>query len=65
MAVLLAQLVRRSSPRPMRTFDFRGVAPAFDLGPLRLVGIPDGDSVALQAQGPDGKAALQATATLS
>ncbi len=64
MAVLLAQLVRRSSPRPMRSFDFRGVAPAFDLGPLRLVGTLQGDSVALQAQGPDGKAALLATATL-
>jgi 3-methylfumaryl-CoA hydratase len=64
MAVMLAQLVRRSSSRPMRSFDFRGVAPAFDLGPLRLVGTPEGDSVALQAQGPDGKAALLATATL-
>jgi 3-methylfumaryl-CoA hydratase len=64
MAVLLAQLVRRSSSRPMRSFDFRGVAPAFDLGPLRLVGIPEGDGVALQAQGPDGKTALLANATL-
>jgi len=64
-AMLLAQLVQRSTARPMRAFSFRGVAPLFDLGPLRLVGSPDGDQVALQAQGPDGKAGLLATATLA
>lgn len=64
-AVLLAQGVQRSTARPMRTFSFRGVAPLFDLGPLRLVGTPEGDSVALQAQGPDGKAGLLASATLA
>ena len=63
-AVLLAQLVRQHSVRPMRAFSFRGAAPLFDLGPVRLVGTPQGDSVALQAQGPDGKAALTASATL-
>ena len=64
-AVLLAQGVQRSTTRPMRTFSFRGVAPLFDLGPLRLVGTPEGDSVAMQAQGPDGKAGLLASATLA
>jgi 3-methylfumaryl-CoA hydratase len=63
-AVLLAQLVQRSTARPLRRFSFRGVAPLFDLGPMRLVGTPEGDSVALQAQGPDGKAGLLASATL-
>ena len=63
-AVLLAQLVRQHSAQPMRAFSFRGAAPLFDLGPVRLIGTPDGDSVALQAQGPDGKAALTASATL-
>jgi 3-methylfumaryl-CoA hydratase len=63
-AMLLAQLVQRSTDRPMRTFSFRGVAPLFDLGPVRLVGTLEGDSVALQAQGPDGRAGLLASATL-
>jgi 3-methylfumaryl-CoA hydratase len=63
-AVLLLQLVRQSTPRPVQAFSFRGVAPLFDLGPIRLVGRPDGDSVALEAQGPDGRVALAATATL-
>ena len=63
-ALLLSELVRHSTARPMRAFSFRGVAPLFDLGPLRLVGTPDGDRVALQAQGPDGTAGLLATATL-
>jgi len=64
-AVLLSELVRHSTARPMRAFSFRGVAPLFDLGPVRLVGTPNGDEVALQAQGPDGSAALLATATLA
>ena len=63
-AVLLAQMVQRSSARPLRAFSFRGVAPLFDLGPVRLVGTPETDSVSLQAQGPDGKASLLASATL-
>lgn len=63
-AVLLSELVRHSTARPMRAFSFRGVAPLFDLGPVRLVGTLTGADVALQAQGPDGAAALVATATL-
>lgn len=63
-AMLLAQLVQQSTDRPIRTFSFRGVAPLFDTGPVRLVGTLQGDSVALEAQGPDGKAGLQASATL-
>jgi 3-methylfumaryl-CoA hydratase len=63
-ATLLAQLVRQQQTRPIAAFSFRGVAPLFDLAPYRLVGRADGDTVALEAQGPDGRVALQATATL-
>lgn len=63
-AALLAQLVRHRQPRPISAFSFRGVAPLFDLAPYRLVATPEGDTVGLEAQGPDGRVALQATATL-
>ncbi len=63
-AVLLLQLVRQSTPRPVTAFSFRGVAPLFDLGPIRLLATAAEDTVALEAQGPDGRAALLATATL-
>ncbi len=62
-AMLLLQLVRQSTPRPVGTFSFRGVAPLFDLGPIRLLGRPARDGVELEAQGPDGAAALVATCT--
>lgn len=64
-ATLLLQGVRQSSDRPVTAFSFRGQAPLFDLGPVRLVGTPDGDKVTLQAQGPDGAVALAASATLA
>ena len=60
-AVLLLQLVRQSTPRPVGAFSFRGVAPLFDLGPIRLLGRPAHDGVELEAQGPDGAPALVAT----
>jgi len=63
-AVLLAQLVRQGTARPIVAFSFRGVAPLFDLGPVRLVATPGDDAVALEAQGPDGRAALVAAAEL-
>jgi 3-methylfumaryl-CoA hydratase len=63
-AVLLLQLVRQSTPRPLVGFSFRGVAPIFDLAPIRLVAEPQGDTVALEAQVADGSVALAATATL-
>jgi 3-methylfumaryl-CoA hydratase len=62
-AVLLLQLVRQSTPRAVATFSFRGVAPLFDLGPVRLLGRPTGDGVELEAQGPDGATALVASCT--
>jgi 3-methylfumaryl-CoA hydratase len=63
-AVLLLDLVRRHSARPVVGFTFRGLAPLFDGGAVRLVGMASGDTVALEAQGPDGRVALAATATL-
>ncbi len=63
-AVLLLDLVRRHSARPVVGFSFRGLAPLFDGGAVRLVGTPSGDTVELEAQGPDGRVALAATATL-
>jgi 3-methylfumaryl-CoA hydratase len=63
-AVLLVQLLRRSSPRPIVAFDFRGQAPLFDGHAVRLSALQDGDRVALEARGPDGAVALAAAATL-
>ena len=63
-AVLLLQLVRQSTPRPVVGFSFRGVAPLFDLGPVRLLGRLAGDVVELEAQGPDGAVAIAARCNL-
>jgi len=63
-AVLLMELVRHHTSRQIAAFSFRGQAPIFDLAPFRLVGIPTDSRVELNAQGPDGKTALSATADL-
>lgn len=63
-AMLLADLVRRNTPRPIRTFTFRGLAPLFDLAPFHLIGRPDADVVSLEALGPDLVAALSARVEL-
>ncbi|MEE4330777.1 MAG: MaoC family dehydratase N-terminal domain-containing protein [Wenzhouxiangella sp.] len=63
-AMLLADLVRRNDARRITQFSFRGAAPLFDLAPLRLRGNPAGESVALEARGPDERPALAATAVL-
>ena len=65
VAVLLAQLLRRSSPRPIASFDFRGQAPLFDGGAVRLSALTEGERVTLEARGPDGAVALLAWATLA
>jgi 3-methylfumaryl-CoA hydratase len=64
-AVLLMELVRHRARRPVTAFTFRARAPLFDLAPFRLVGTPAGDRVQLEARGPDGSAALAATADLA
>ena len=63
-AILLADLVHRHADRPIVEFEFRGVAPLFDLAPFRLLGRPDGARVALEVRGPDERTALEATAVL-
>ncbi|MCO6455515.1 MAG: MaoC family dehydratase N-terminal domain-containing protein [Pirellulaceae bacterium] len=63
-AMLLLELIRAHTDRPIRAFSFRSLGPLFDLAPFRLVGVLDGDQVELEAQGPDGQTALSATAQL-
>jgi 3-methylfumaryl-CoA hydratase len=64
-AVLLMELVRAHAGRPVAAFTFRAQAPLFDLAPFRLLGIPAGNQVHLEAQAPDGATALTATADLA
>jgi 3-methylfumaryl-CoA hydratase len=64
-AILLLELVRHTLPQPIAGFSFRGQAPLFDLAPFRLVGRPGDGQVELEAQGPDGKTTLTATAELA
>jgi len=64
-AVLLLELVRYNTPRRVTSFSFRGQAPLFDLAPFRLVGMPSDGRVELEAQAPDGKTAMSATAELA
>ncbi len=64
-AVMLMELVRKNCKRSVKGFSFRGRAPLFDLAPYRLMATPQGNSVDLQAMGPDGKITMQATAELA
>ncbi len=63
-AVLLMELVRKNAARAAKSFEFRGQAPLFDLAPFRVVGLLDGTMVSLEAQAPNGRAAMTATAEL-
>ncbi|MCC7051954.1 MAG: MaoC family dehydratase N-terminal domain-containing protein [Gemmatimonadaceae bacterium] len=63
-AMLLADLVRRNTGRPIASFSFRGLAPLFDLAPFHLSGTPSGDSVDLVALAPDLTPALSAQVNL-
>jgi 3-methylfumaryl-CoA hydratase len=63
-AMLLANLVRQHTSRPITAFSFRGIAPVFDLAPFRLVAAVGDHAVACEVIGPDGVVALQATAHL-
>jgi 3-methylfumaryl-CoA hydratase len=69
-ALLLLELVRGHSERPVTGFSFRGRAPLFDLAPFRLLGRPDAGGsddgrVELEAHGPDGTLAMTASAQLA
>jgi 3-methylfumaryl-CoA hydratase len=63
-ALLLAELAARNSSRPIREFSFQGRAPLFDMHPFRLIGLPEGDKVALEAQSPSGTTAMTAIVVL-
>jgi 3-methylfumaryl-CoA hydratase len=66
IAVLLMDLARRHAGGAVASFSFRGQAPVFDLAPFRLVATPGADgAIALEAQGPDGKVAMTASAQLA
>lgn len=64
-AVMLAGMTEENSGKRIAKFTFQGRAPLFDLYPFRLIGRPEGGTVALEAHGPDDKVAMQASAELS
>jgi 3-methylfumaryl-CoA hydratase len=67
LATLLIDLLRRERPEAvLRSFEFRAVAPLFDVAPFDVCGRPedDGVRVSLWAQSADGGLAMRATATL-
>lgn len=60
-ASLLADLVARQiGPDRLRSFSFRGLAPAFCGRELRLSGVVRGETVVLQACGPEGEMVMTA-----
>ena len=67
LATLLVDLLRRNRPEvSLRRFEFRALAPLFDIAPFDVCGRAGEDDradVALWAQGVDGAAAMRATAT--
>ena len=65
LATLLVDLLRRQHPdASLRRFEFRAMAPLFDVAPFDVCGRPEGNGqVSLWAQGPDGALAMRATAT--
>jgi 3-methylfumaryl-CoA hydratase len=67
IATLLLDLLRREARYAfVRRFEFKALRPSFDGNPLRLKGQPqpDGRSVRLWAQDPEGWLAMQATAEI-
>jgi 3-methylfumaryl-CoA hydratase len=67
LATLLIDLLRRNRPGVLvRRFEFRAMAPLFDIAPFDVCGRPEeGGRCSLWAQGVDGALAMQATATLA
>jgi len=67
IATLLLDALRRDRPdAQVARFAFRAVKPLFDTAPFQVCGRvePDGTTVQLWAQDPDGALAMEATATL-
>jgi 3-methylfumaryl-CoA hydratase len=63
-AILLAGMTHEHSAKRILKFRFQGRSPLFDLHPFRLVGQAVGDTVNLDAYGPDGELAMHASADL-
>jgi 3-methylfumaryl-CoA hydratase len=63
-AMLLLHAARQTVAQPVVGFSFRGQAPLFDLAPFRLVVIPSGRELQLEAQRSDGQVALAARVEL-
>jgi 3-methylfumaryl-CoA hydratase len=59
------ELVRFRAHQAVTAFTFRGQAPLFDLAPFRLIATPAGQRVQLEAQAPDGKTTMTASADLA
>jgi 3-methylfumaryl-CoA hydratase len=63
IALLLAELAQRNAPRSIATFSFKGMAPLFDIGSVRLSGVP-GERISLAAHAVDGTQTMAAEAAL-
>lgn len=64
-AILLLRLVQENTAQTISSFQFCGKAPIFDISPFLLFGKRKDNEVELEAQGPDGKTAMVASAVLS
>ena len=61
IATLLADLLRRHSNAPLKSFRFRAVSPLFDNAPFSLCGTPEpGGRASLWAQNAEGALAMKA-----
>lgn len=67
LATLLVDLLRRNRPDvALKRFEFRALAPLFDIAPFDVCGrAEDGGTLALWAQGSDGAVAMRAAAVLA
>jgi 3-methylfumaryl-CoA hydratase len=64
-AVCLAELARRRVDRPLGSFRFRALRPAFDQGPLHLRGSEEGGAAELVAFDHHGQRTMEAHAALA
>lgn len=65
IATLLADLVRRQTDKPIKSFRFRSARPLTDDSPCVLCGVPSGNTVALWAEDGQGGLVMQADAELA
>ena len=66
IATLLIDLLRREHPAARVTsYEFKAMSPLFDTAPFDICGRLDGNVAALWARGPDGRLAMQASATVA